>query len=91
MGDEKMVSSASLSPSSREQHDGRTVPPKHPSGRTKFRETRHQVYCGVGRRGNAERCVCELRGARVMEARRAALARHARHRRVRRARMMPPC
>uniref|UniRef100_J3MZC2 Uncharacterized protein n=1 Tax=Oryza brachyantha TaxID=4533 RepID=J3MZC2_ORYBR len=30
-----------------------TAPPKRPAGRTKFRETRHPVYRGVRRRGNA--------------------------------------
>ncbi|KAF7066762.1 hypothetical protein CFC21_072701 [Triticum aestivum] len=34
---------------------------KRPAGRTKFRETRHPVYRGVRRRGNAQRWVCEVR------------------------------
>uniref|UniRef100_A0ACD5YD15 Uncharacterized protein n=1 Tax=Avena sativa TaxID=4498 RepID=A0ACD5YD15_AVESA len=34
---------------------------KRPAGRTKFRETRHPVYHGVRRRGNAGRWVCEVR------------------------------
>uniref|UniRef100_A0ACD5YD20 Uncharacterized protein n=1 Tax=Avena sativa TaxID=4498 RepID=A0ACD5YD20_AVESA len=34
---------------------------KRPAGRTKFRETRHPVYRGVRRRGNAGRWVCEVR------------------------------
>ncbi|XP_040383632.1 dehydration-responsive element-binding protein 1A [Oryza brachyantha] len=38
-----------------------TAPPKRPAGRTKFRETRHPVYRGVRRRGNAGRWVCEVR------------------------------
>ncbi|CAD6252452.1 unnamed protein product [Miscanthus lutarioriparius] len=35
--------------------------PKRPAGRTKFRETRHPVFRGVRRRGNAGRWVCEVR------------------------------
>jgi hypothetical protein len=38
-----------------------TTPPKRPAGRTKFKETRHPVYRGVRRRGNAGRWVCEVR------------------------------
>ncbi|KAJ1290478.1 hypothetical protein BS78_02G246900 [Paspalum vaginatum] len=38
-----------------------TSPPKRPAGRTKFRETRHPVFRGVRRRGNAGRWVCEVR------------------------------
>ncbi|KAK3132890.1 hypothetical protein QOZ80_6AG0529090 [Eleusine coracana subsp. coracana] len=38
-----------------------TSPPKKPAGRTKFRETRHPVFRGVRRRGNAGRWVCEVR------------------------------
>ena len=34
---------------------------KRPAGRTKFKETRHPVYRGVRRRGNAGRWVCEVR------------------------------
>ncbi|GJN34401.1 hypothetical protein PR202_gb23057 [Eleusine coracana subsp. coracana] len=34
---------------------------KRPAGRTKFRETRHPVFRGVRRRGNAGRWVCEVR------------------------------
>jgi hypothetical protein len=37
------------------------APPKKPAGRTKFRETRHPVFRGVRRRGNAGRWVCEVR------------------------------
>jgi len=53
-------------PSSAEQEGYRTVwsaPPKKPAGRTKFRETRHPVFRGVRRRGQAGagRWVCELR------------------------------
>ena len=49
-----------------EQEEYRTVwsaPAKKPAGRTKFRETRHPVFRGVRRRGQAVRCrwVCELR------------------------------
>ncbi|KAM0878948.1 hypothetical protein ACQ4PT_034583 [Festuca glaucescens] len=55
--------SPSSSSSSHEQ-GGTTVwttPPKRPAGRTKFKETRHPVYRGVRRRGNAGRWVCEVR------------------------------
>ncbi|PVH64700.1 hypothetical protein PAHAL_2G337000 [Panicum hallii] len=55
---------ASPSTSSPEQEHHRTVwtaPPKKPAGRTKFRETRHPVFRGVRRRGNAGRWVCEVR------------------------------
>ncbi|KAG2636295.1 dehydration-responsive element-binding protein 1A-like [Panicum virgatum] len=56
---------ASTSTSSPEQaHHQQTVwtsPPKKPAGRTKFRETRHPVFRGVRRRGNAGRWVCEVR------------------------------
>ena len=55
---------ASPSPSTSEQEQHRTVwtsPPKRPAGRTKFRETRHPVFRGVRRRGNARRWVCEVR------------------------------
>ncbi|KAJ3694845.1 hypothetical protein LUZ60_000222 [Juncus effusus] len=38
-----------------------SAPPKRPSGRTKFKETRHPVYRGVRRRGTAGRWVCEVR------------------------------
>ena len=38
-----------------------SAPPKRPAGRTKFRETRHPVFRGVRRRGQAGRWVCELR------------------------------
>jgi len=37
------------------------TPNKRPAGRTKFRETRHPVFRGVRRRGQAGRWVCELR------------------------------
>ncbi|XP_078173936.1 dehydration-responsive element-binding protein 1C-like, partial [Carex rostrata] len=37
------------------------LPPKKPSGRTKFKETRHPVYRGVRRRGTLNRWVCEAR------------------------------
>ncbi|XP_078173556.1 dehydration-responsive element-binding protein 1A-like [Carex rostrata] len=36
-------------------------PPKRPTGRTKFRETRHPVYKGIRRRSNSNRWVCEVR------------------------------
>ena len=58
MGSEQW-SSPSTSASSRDQHAA--APPKRPAGRTKFRETRHPVYRGVRRRGNAGRWVCEVR------------------------------
>ncbi|KAJ1693190.1 hypothetical protein LUZ63_009888 [Rhynchospora breviuscula] len=38
-----------------------SAPPKKPSGRTKFKETRHPVYRGVRRRGSLNRWVCEVR------------------------------
>ncbi|KAJ4777086.1 Dehydration-responsive element-binding protein 1A [Rhynchospora pubera] len=38
-----------------------SAPPKKPSGRTKFRETRHPVFRGVRRRGTSNRWVCEVR------------------------------
>ncbi|XP_078173180.1 dehydration-responsive element-binding protein 1A-like [Carex rostrata] len=38
-----------------------SAPPKKPSGRTKYIETRHPVYRGVRRRGTMNRWVCELR------------------------------
>ncbi|XP_078173178.1 dehydration-responsive element-binding protein 1A-like [Carex rostrata] len=38
-----------------------SAPPKKPSGRTKYIETRHPVYRGVRRRGNLNRWVCEVR------------------------------
>ncbi|RLN34315.1 dehydration-responsive element-binding protein 1B-like [Panicum miliaceum] len=51
-------------PPSAAHEEYRTVwsaPPKKPAGRTKFRETRHPVFRGVRRRGQAGRWVCELR------------------------------
>jgi hypothetical protein len=53
-------SSAAASTSSEHQTVW-TSPPKRPAGRTKFRETRHPVFRGVRRRGNAGRWVCEVR------------------------------
>ncbi|XP_078173179.1 dehydration-responsive element-binding protein 1A-like [Carex rostrata] len=38
-----------------------SAPPKKPSGRTKYIETRHPVYRGVRRRGTLNRWVCEVR------------------------------
>ncbi|CAN6183030.1 unnamed protein product [Urochloa humidicola] len=54
---------ASASTSSESDHHQTvwTSPPKKPAGRTKFRETRHPVFRGVRRRGNAGRWVCEVR------------------------------
>nr|CBX87017.1 CBF3 protein [Aegilops biuncialis] len=49
---------SSSSPSSSNEN---ALVAKRPAGRTKFRETRHPVYRGVRRRGNAERWVCEVR------------------------------
>ena len=50
------------SPSTSSEHQTVwTSPPKRPAGRTKFRETRHPVFRGVRRRGNAGRWVCEVR------------------------------
>uniref|UniRef100_A0ACD5XZN1 Uncharacterized protein n=1 Tax=Avena sativa TaxID=4498 RepID=A0ACD5XZN1_AVESA len=43
------------------QQQKQTAWTKRPAGRTKFRETRHPVYRGVRRRGNAGRWVCEVR------------------------------
>nr|QOY58053.1 dehydration responsive element binding protein 1A [Lolium arundinaceum] len=62
----EMMSSDSSSPcsstTSSEHHQTVwTSPPKKPAGRTKFRETRHPVFRGVRRRGNAGRWVCEVR------------------------------
>ncbi|TKW34208.1 hypothetical protein SEVIR_2G290100v4 [Setaria viridis] len=54
-------SSASASTSSEHHQTVWTSPPKRPAGRTKFRETRHPVFRGVRRRGNAGRWVCEVR------------------------------
>ena len=57
-------SSSSASVMVMERHHQTTVwtsPPKRPAGRTKFRETRHPVFRGVRRRGNAGRWVCEVR------------------------------
>jgi hypothetical protein len=53
----------SPSTSSEHQHgqQKQTAWTKRPAGRTKFRETRHPVYRGVRRRGNAGRWVCEVR------------------------------
>uniref|UniRef100_A0ACD5YFV1 Uncharacterized protein n=1 Tax=Avena sativa TaxID=4498 RepID=A0ACD5YFV1_AVESA len=61
-GSEQWSSSSSSSYSV--EHGGPavwTTPPKRPAGRTKFKETRHPVYRGVRRRGNAGRWVCEVR------------------------------
>ncbi|CAN6211526.1 unnamed protein product [Urochloa humidicola] len=59
MSTESSSPSASTSP---EHHQTVwTSPPKRPAGRTKFRETRHPVFRGVRRRGNAGRWVCEVR------------------------------
>ncbi|CAN6218441.1 unnamed protein product [Urochloa humidicola] len=55
------ASSASTSTSSEHHQTVWTSPPKKPAGRTKFRETRHPVFRGVRRRGNAGRWVCEVR------------------------------
>ncbi|XP_051188933.1 dehydration-responsive element-binding protein 1A [Lolium perenne] len=49
------------SPSTSSEQKQQTVWTKRPAGRTKFRETRHPVYRGVRRRGNAGRWVCEVR------------------------------
>ncbi|KAL6846739.1 hypothetical protein ACP4OV_024187 [Aristida adscensionis] len=55
-------SPCSSASSSEQQHQTVwTAPPKRPAGRTKFRETRHPVFRGVRRRGNAGRWVCEVR------------------------------
>nr|ALL73564.1 transcription factor DREB1.2 [Zoysia japonica] len=55
-------SSSPCSSTSSEHHQTVwTSPPKKPAGRTKFRETRHPVFRGVRRRGNAGRWVCEVR------------------------------
>ncbi|KAF7066759.1 hypothetical protein CFC21_072698 [Triticum aestivum] len=62
MGMDLSSSSPSSSVSSTPEHaSGRASPAKRPTGRTKFRETRHPVYRGVRRRGNAGRWVCEVR------------------------------
>jgi hypothetical protein len=49
------------SPSTSSEQQQQTTWTKRPAGRTKFRETRHPVYRGVRRRGNAGRWVCEVR------------------------------
>ncbi|OEL15965.1 Dehydration-responsive element-binding protein 1A [Dichanthelium oligosanthes] len=54
-------SSPSASTSSEHHQTVWTSPPKRPAGRTKFRETRHPLFRGVRRRGNAGRWVCEVR------------------------------
>ncbi|CAM0952530.1 unnamed protein product [Alopecurus aequalis] len=55
-------STSSSSVSSMHEHAAvRASAAKRPAGRTKFRETRHPVYRGVRRRGNAGRWVCEVR------------------------------
>ncbi|CAN6167718.1 unnamed protein product [Urochloa humidicola] len=54
-------SSAAASTSLEHHQTVWTSPPKRPAGRTKFRETRHPVFRGVRRRGNAGRWVCEVR------------------------------
>ncbi|CAN6205282.1 unnamed protein product [Urochloa humidicola] len=54
-------SSATASTSSEHHQTVWTSPPKKPAGRTNFRETRHPVFRGVRRRGNAGRWVCEVR------------------------------
>ncbi|KAJ3692695.1 hypothetical protein LUZ60_011790 [Juncus effusus] len=54
-------SSSSSSISNAEFTTIHSAPPKRPSGRTKFRETRHPVYRGVRRRGTSDRWVCEVR------------------------------
>ncbi|XP_047049014.1 dehydration-responsive element-binding protein 1A-like [Lolium rigidum] len=54
--------SPSTSPEQQQGHSQKqTAWTKRPAGRTKFRETRHPVYRGVRRRGNAGRWVCEVR------------------------------
>uniref|UniRef100_A0A0D9XFT7 AP2/ERF domain-containing protein n=1 Tax=Leersia perrieri TaxID=77586 RepID=A0A0D9XFT7_9ORYZ len=63
-GIKREMSGESPCSSSPEQQQHQTVwtsPPKRPAGRTKFRETRHPVFRGVRRRGNAGRWVCEVR------------------------------
>ncbi|XP_047049243.1 dehydration-responsive element-binding protein 1H-like [Lolium rigidum] len=63
MGLEVSTSSttSSSSASATSDHSRVMAPAKRPAGRTKFRETRHPVYRGVRRRGNAGRWVCEVR------------------------------
>jgi hypothetical protein len=64
MSTESSGSAASSWPSASTSSEHQTVwtsPPKRPAGRTKFRETRHPVFRGVRRRGNAGRWVCEVR------------------------------
>uniref|UniRef100_A0ACD5XUE4 Uncharacterized protein n=1 Tax=Avena sativa TaxID=4498 RepID=A0ACD5XUE4_AVESA len=50
-----------FSPSTSSEQKQQAAWTKRPAGRTKFRETRHPVYRGVRRRGNAGRWVCEVR------------------------------
>uniref|UniRef100_A0ACD5YE00 Uncharacterized protein n=1 Tax=Avena sativa TaxID=4498 RepID=A0ACD5YE00_AVESA len=57
----KEMSGESGSPSTSSEQKQQAAWTKRPAGRTKFRETRHPVYRGVRRRGNAGRWVCEVR------------------------------
>uniref|UniRef100_A0ACD5XU72 Uncharacterized protein n=1 Tax=Avena sativa TaxID=4498 RepID=A0ACD5XU72_AVESA len=63
----KEMSGESGSPSTSSEQKQQAVWTKRPAGRTKFRETRHPVYRGVRRRGNAGRWVCVpgRRGSRL--------------------------
>ncbi|KAJ1290480.1 hypothetical protein BS78_02G247100 [Paspalum vaginatum] len=60
-GDSSASPWSSASASSEHHQTVWASPPKRPAGRTKFRETRHPVFRGVRRRGNAGRWVCEVR------------------------------
>ncbi|KAJ0973442.1 hypothetical protein J5N97_021401 [Dioscorea zingiberensis] len=59
--------SPSSTSSSSNEHDSSTTPstsattPKRKTGRKKFRETRHPVYCGVRHRNGGDKWVCEIR------------------------------
>ncbi|BAF25626.1 dehydration-responsive element-binding protein 1A [Oryza sativa Japonica Group] len=61
MSGESSGSPCSSASAERQHQTVWTAPPKRPAGRTKFRETRHPVFRGVRRRGNAGRWVCEVR------------------------------
>ncbi|XP_062192188.1 dehydration-responsive element-binding protein 1J-like [Phragmites australis] len=60
-GTEHPASHSAAASSSSGSRAGRLSPPKRPTGRTKFQETRHPVFRGVRRRGRAGRWVCEVR------------------------------
>ncbi|KAJ3692698.1 hypothetical protein LUZ60_011793 [Juncus effusus] len=56
-----MMSSSSSNSNTYHYTTIHSTPPKRPSGRTKFKETRHPIYRGVRQRGAPGRWVCEVR------------------------------